>query len=112
ARASAGAREWERQPGEHGPVRYIPARRVLLPRGSALRLQRWQVRELAAQHRLAVTAEPGVEQRGINLAEVGVVLQVARVEVLQAGMLAHRPTLERRTRHEQAGAGPVVGPLA
>src|SRR5215469_9402244 len=68
-------------------------------------LERLDVRELAAQHRGAVAAEPVVEQGGVDAAEVGVVLQVAGVEVLQAGVGADDAALDRRPGHEQAGAG-------
>ena len=42
--------------------------------------------ELVAEDELAVAAEPVVEQRGVEAAEVGVIAEVAVVVVLDAGV--------------------------
>ena len=61
------------------PFRELPN---LSTRGlSALRLQPLDVVPIGPQNGLAVAAEPAVEQRGVDAPEVGVVLQVARIEV-------------------------------
>jgi hypothetical protein len=48
-------------------------------------------------------SQPTVEQGSVNAAEVGVELEVASVEVRQAGMPTE-DALHRRSRHEQRGA--------
>src|SRR5262249_40544091 len=78
-------------------------------RGLPLRLQEVEVLVLVAEHRLAVHAQPAVEDSGVDAAEVGVVLQIAGVQVAQAGVLADRTALDARAGHEQARAGAVVG---
>ena len=47
----------------------------------SLCLDEIDVLELAAEDAVAVAAEPIVQQRGVDAAEIGVVLQVAGVEV-------------------------------
>src|SRR6266852_2836750 len=84
----------------------LPERRLFLG------LDHVQVFKLRAEDGLAVAAEPLVEQGRIQAAEVGVVLQVAVVEVLQAGVVADEAALHARTGDEEARAGAVVGSRA
>src|SRR5437879_3900329 len=65
-----------------------------------------------AQHGLAVAAQPAVQQRGVNAAEVEVELQVADVEVRQAGMPADDAAFDRWSGHEQARGSAMIGALA
>ena len=62
----------------------------------------------------AGAAEPAVEESGVDPAEVGVVLQVAGVELVggQAGVRADDAPLDGRAGHEEAGGCAVVGPFA
>src|SRR5260370_4580261 len=76
------------------------------------RLEETQVLELAVEDGVAVHAEPVVQERGVHLAEVGVVFQVAGVEVLQAGVVADDAARQRRAGDEQARPGPAAGALA
>src|SRR5262245_64401310 len=65
-------------------------------RGSRLRAQFLHVFPLLAQHRLAVHAKPAVDEGRVHSAEIGVMLQVARVEVRETRVLAHHAALDRQ----------------
>src|SRR6516164_4928017 len=82
------------------------------PAGSTFRLQEVEMLELVAQDDAAVAQEPLVEQRRVELAEVGVVLQVAVVKVFQARVGADQAALDGGPGNEQAGARAVIGALA
>src|SRR5262245_50428185 len=79
---------------------------------SGLGLDQVEMLERAVEDHLAVAAQPLVEQGGVDAAEVGVIAQVARVEIGQARVLANQPALDRRPGDEQTRAGAVIGPLA
>src|SRR6516165_3469412 len=92
---ACGAQPLPRPPplnGEGGTTLFSPP--SLLGKGArglgatGLTLELIQVREVAREHGLAVAPEPVVQQRGVDLAEVDVPLQVAAVEVLQARVVA------------------------
>src|SRR3954447_16116680 len=69
---------------------------------------------MTAEDLVRGAAEPAVEQGGVDPAEVGVMLQVAGVELVggQARVLADDASTHGRTRQEEAGGGAMVGPLA
>ena len=71
-----------------------------------------QMLELFSENGRAVAAEPVVQQRGIHPAEIGVIAQVAGIEVFQTRMRPDQTALDRRARDKQTRAGAVVRPLA
>src|SRR5262245_41672672 len=68
--------------------------------------------EFARQNRLTVTAEPLVEQRGVDAAEVDRVPEIAAVEVVELRVVADRPARDRRPGDEHARRGTMIGPAA
>jgi hypothetical protein len=72
---------------------------------SGLGFQFIDVVPLCAKNGLTVAAQPTVELSGVDAAEVGMELQVASVEVGQAGVLATTPPLTEgpaTNKHEAA----------
>ena len=63
----------------------------------------------AAEDPGAVAAEPPVEEGAVHLAEVGVELQVAGVEIRQTGVLTDYAALDGRPGYEEARGGAVIG---
>src|SRR5262249_36859982 len=68
--------------------------------------------ELRAKHTIARTAEPAVQERGIDPAEVDGVLRVAVGQVAQVGIGAVQPRLDPRSEQEHRGGGAVIGAAA
>ena len=69
-----------------------------------------EVREVVAEHLLGVGAEPRVEHRRVDLAEVGVVLEVAVVvEARRERRRAVEPAVHVVADHEERRRGAVVG---
>src|SRR5271165_7677533 len=66
-------------------------------RFSSACLEQFDVLVFVAEDAKAVAAKPAVEEGCVDVAKIGVVLQVARIEVAEAGMLAHRAALDART---------------
>src|SRR5438046_1490262 len=79
---------------------------------SSLLREQFHVVELAVQHAAAVAAEPLVEERGVDAAEIEVELEVAVVEVAEARVVADRAGFHRGAGDEQTRGCPVVGTLA
>ena len=67
--------------------------------------------EPGADDRLRRAAEPVGQEGGVDPAEVGVVLQVAVVEVVEARVVADEAGLGDRSDDEQRRGGAVVGPV-
>ena len=57
--------------------------------------QQFDVIELASEHCFAVAFKPPIEERCIHAPEIDRVFQVAIVEVIETGMLAHRAPFDR-----------------
>src|SRR5438552_13911788 len=69
-------------------------RREMLGQWRFLRLlQKLHMLERPTEHGAAVAAKPLIEQGGVHAAEIGVMLQISRIKILQARMPADRTAL-------------------
>ena len=71
----------------------------------------WQG-ELPAQDLAAGDAEPVIEQSGVHLAEIGVVPQVAVLEIGEARMGTDKSGLDATADKKHRGAGAMIGATA
>src|SRR4051812_15070098 len=95
-KVSLGDEGWACRCAPAGSVGGQRARKDKRAKWSRLRLQAVEVLPFAVEHRPTIDAQPGVQQRGVDAAEIGVILQVAGIQALEAGMVADDAALDRR----------------
>ena len=68
--------------------------------------------ELAFQDRFRFALEPFLDNSRVDLTKVGVVSQIAVLQIVQAGKLANQARLNRCASHEHRSGGTVIRPRA